>query len=62
MGNMTKVIRKKLIDMINNLNLQKNVFLYDTIGLEKVYEIIKISDIGVAPYLNNDYMKSFTLY
>ena len=55
-GKYDKSYKKELIELIDKLNLQNNVFLYDTIGLEKVYEIIKASDIGVVPYLSNDYM------
>lgn len=55
-GKYDKSYKNELLDLINRLNLQQNVFLYDAIPLEKVYEIIKISDIGVVPYVSNDYM------
>jgi len=36
--------------------LEKNVILHNPIPLESVYEVIKISDIGVVPYIYSDYM------
>ena len=55
-GKYDRSYKAELIDLINSLKLENNVFLNETICLEKVYEIIKISDIGLVPYLNNDYM------
>ena len=55
-GKYDKNYKNNLEDLVKKLSLEKNVFFHDTIPLEKVYEIIKISDIGVVPYINNNYM------
>lgn len=48
--------RKILEAKIRDLGLQDLVFLNGTRSLEEIYEIIKKSDIGLVPYVNDPYM------
>jgi len=48
--------RKKIENLISNLNLEDNVFLHGKVSIEKVPELINIHDIGIVPYLSTDFM------
>jgi glycosyltransferase involved in cell wall biosynthesis len=48
--------REYLEKRIKHLRLEDNVFLYPRISLEEVQYIIQDADIGVVPYVSNDYM------
>lgn len=48
--------RNKLERQIRDLGLQELVFLNGTRSLEQIHEIIKKSDIGLVPYVNDPYM------
>jgi glycosyltransferase involved in cell wall biosynthesis len=48
--------RKKLESKIKDLGLQGVVFLNGTRSLEEIHEIIRKSDIGLVPYVNDQYM------
>ncbi len=47
--------KAKLENQISRLNLDDTVFLFDRISLEDCYLKIKEADIGIVPYVNNDY-------
>ncbi|OGU85070.1 MAG: hypothetical protein A2W11_06420 [Ignavibacteria bacterium RBG_16_35_7] len=55
-GKYDRSYKEDLLDLIKDLGLEKNVILHNPIPLESVYEAIKISDIGVVPYIYSDYM------
>ncbi|MGE5412518.1 MAG: glycosyltransferase family 4 protein [Clostridiales bacterium] len=48
--------RRKLETLIKRLNVEEFVFLNGTRRLEDIYEIIRHSDIGLVPYVNDPYM------
>lgn len=48
--------RKKIENLISNLNLKNNVFLHGKVSIEKVPELINTHDIGIVPYLSTDFM------
>ena len=45
----------RLEEKIRDLNLTESVFLFGIITLEECYLKIKEADIGIVPYVNNDY-------
>lgn len=45
-----------LEELIRKLNLNENVFLKGVHSQEKIYELIKESDFGIVPYVDNIYM------
>lgn len=55
-GKYDKIYKEDLYNIIKNLGLENKVILHDGVSLESAYEIIKISDIGVAPSIFSDYM------
>lgn len=48
--------KEHLENLIKTHSLQDNVFLNGRVSFEEVYQIIKQSDFGIVPYLNNEYM------
>lgn len=55
-GKYDESYKEFLEKQIVELGLENNVFLGGRHLLEKIYEFIKDSDIGVVPYMNNLYM------
>lgn len=55
-GKSDKSYKATLNQLIRELKLESNVFFHDPISLEQVYEKIRMSDIGVVPYLFSNYM------
>ena len=49
--------KEELEDQIKQLNLQDKVFLHGWKTHEEVCEIIRNSDIGLVPYMNDDFMR-----
>jgi glycosyltransferase involved in cell wall biosynthesis len=47
--------KNRLEDKIRDLNLEESVFLFGIITLEECYLKIREADIGIVPYVNNDY-------
>ena len=47
--------KAKLENQIKRMNLGNTVFLFNRIRLEDCYLKIKEADIGIVPYVNNDY-------
>lgn len=48
--------KRRLREQIKELGLENNVSLDGRFLIEKIYEFIKASDIGLVPYMNNLYM------
>jgi glycosyltransferase involved in cell wall biosynthesis len=55
-GKYDRNYKNSLRDLIENLGLGKSIILNNSIPLESVYEMIKISDIGIVPYEYSNYM------
>jgi len=49
--------KKKLVGLVKNLELNDNVFLLGIYSLEEIYKKILDSDVGVVPYLDDEYMQ-----
>ena len=48
--------RKKIEDYIKQSKLNENVHLYDPMNLEEIYKQILTMDLGVVPYLSDNFM------
>jgi len=49
--------KKKLLNLVKDLGLKDNVFLLGIYSLEEIYRKILDSDVGVVPYLDDEYMQ-----
>lgn len=55
-GKYDPAYRKRLEKLITDLGVEQYVTLNGTRSLEEIYEIIKNSDMGLVPYVNDPYM------
>jgi glycosyltransferase involved in cell wall biosynthesis len=55
-GNYDLNYRNILVEKIKQLNLENHVSLHGVCSLEEIYSIINQYDIGIVPYINNNYM------
>ncbi|NLG17671.1 MAG: glycosyltransferase family 4 protein [Fibrobacter sp.] len=55
-GYFDPVYRGRIEEYIDKADLYKNVQLFDPIGLDEVYKQVLTMDLGVVPYLSDDFM------
>ncbi len=55
-GGYLPVYRRQIDQTVDELNLSKSVFLHGYRSLEWLYEAMKSVDIGVVPYLSDEFM------
>jgi glycosyltransferase involved in cell wall biosynthesis len=55
-GQYDPIYRKKIEERVTELRLTNNIILNGRLDLEDIYKIIKEVDIGIVPYINNDFM------